>query len=94
MSVQDWGLFREVGPEELEPHWPFILEFEPYDVYNWTDAWQDDFTDQFSKISPGTVLFKVFAYKDPIHKLSGARGDLIGRISVISEITTSLWGDQ
>ena len=46
------------------------------------------------KLYPGTVLWKVFAYKDPLHKLSGSRGDLIGRVVLISEVTTSLWGDQ
>ena len=94
MSVQNWALSREDGKTELEPVWPFLIEFEPYDVFGWTDDWQEDFTDQFSKISPGTTLFKVFAYKDPLHKMSGSRGDLIGRVSVTSEITTSLWGDK
>ena len=40
------------------------------------------------------MLWKVFAYSCPIHKLSGARGDLIGRIVATSTITLSLWGDQ
>ena len=94
MSVQDWSRWREDGKEESDPLWPFILEFEPYDVYGWTEQWQEDFSDQFMKLYPGTVLFKVFAYRDPVHKLSGDRGELIGRIIVISEVTTSLWGDQ
>ena len=94
MSVQDWSRWGEDGTEESDPRWPFILEFEPYDVYNWTEAWQEDFSDQFMKIYPGTVLWKVFAYRDPLHKLSGSRGDLIGRVVLISEVTTSLWGDQ
>lgn len=45
MSVQNWSKFREDGTEEPEPVWPFILEFEPYDVYGWTETWQEDFTD-------------------------------------------------
>ena len=94
MSVQDWAHHDEKGNQEVNPSWPFLLEFEPYDVYGWTDSHQSDFTDQFKKIHPGTVLFKVFAYKDPLHKLSGERGDLIGRVVLTSEITTSLWGDQ
>lgn len=40
------------------------------------------------------MLYKVFAYRDPLHKLSGSRGDLIGRISVVSDIRRSLWADQ
>jgi len=45
-------------------------------------------------IRPGTVMFKVFAYKDPEHKLSGSRGDLIGRVVASSPTIKSLWGDQ
>lgn len=94
MSVMNWAFHKEDGTPEEEPRWPFILEFEPYDIYGWTDTWQADFTDQLQTIRPGTVLFKVFAYTCPIHKLSGSRGDLIGRIVVTSPITLSLWGDQ
>lgn len=39
MSVMDWSKWDEHGNEEAEPNWPFLLEFEPFDVYNWTDAW-------------------------------------------------------
>ena len=45
MSVLDWSKHKEDGTVEEEPRWPFILEFEPYDIYGWTDAWQEDFTD-------------------------------------------------
>ena len=94
MSVKDWAKWDEYGNVEPNPVWPFILEFEPYDVYGWTDAWQSDFTDQLMSITPGTVMFKVFAYSCPVHKLSGSRGELIGRVVLTSQITTSLWGDQ
>ena len=29
----------EAGQPEANPKWPFLLEFEPYNVYGWTDAW-------------------------------------------------------
>lgn len=93
MSVMNWAFHDEFGQAEKEPHWPFILEFEPFDLYGWSDRWQADFTDQLSSVSAGTVLFKVFAYSCPIHKLSGSKGELIGRVVATSEITTSLWGD-
>merc|ERR1712127_200784 len=93
MSVMNWAFHDEFGQAEREPHWPFILEFEPFDLYGWSDRWQADFTDQLSSVSAGTVLFKVFAYSCPIHKLSGSKGELIGRVVATSEITTSLWGD-
>ena len=39
MSVMDWSKWTADGTMELEPKWPFILEFEPYDLYGWTDVW-------------------------------------------------------
>ena len=39
MSVMDWGQYTESGLKEENPNWPFLLEFEPYDVYGWTDSW-------------------------------------------------------
>ena len=39
MSVMDWSKHTADGVMELEPKWPFILEFEPYDLYGWTDVW-------------------------------------------------------
>ena len=37
MSVMDWGKYTEEGKEEDDPLHPFILEFEPFDIYGWTD---------------------------------------------------------
>ncbi len=45
MSVLDWAKHTESGLEESDPKHPFILEFEPFDIYGWTDEWQADFSD-------------------------------------------------
>ena len=65
MSVMNWGRYDEDGVEEAQPKWPFIIEFEPYNVYGWSDNYQADFQDQLMRLSPGTVMFKVFAYANP-----------------------------
>ena len=44
-SVMDIADFDEYGRKEYEPHWPFQVEVEPYDVYGWTDEYQNDFQD-------------------------------------------------
>lgn len=44
-SVMDIADFDEYGRREYEPHWPFQVEVEPYDVYGWTDEYQNDFQD-------------------------------------------------
>ena len=38
-SVMEMSMFDQYGNEEEEPHWPFEVNFEPYDVYGWTDEW-------------------------------------------------------
>ena len=43
MSVMEVAQFDQYGNEEKEPHWPFQIEIEPYDVYGWTDEYQNDF---------------------------------------------------
>ena len=45
MSVMNWAKHTESGMEESNPKWPFILEFEPYDIYGWTDSYSADFND-------------------------------------------------
>ena len=65
MSVQNWARHDEDGVEEKQPKWPFIIEFEPYNVYGWSDNYRADFQDQLMQLSPGTVIFKVFAYANP-----------------------------
>ena len=37
MSVMELAEFDQYGNKEYEPHWPFMIEVEPYDVYGWTD---------------------------------------------------------
>ena len=38
-SVMDMADFDEHGNKEEEPNWPFQIEFEPYDVYGWSDEY-------------------------------------------------------
>lgn len=94
MSVMDWGLYGQDGDEETEPVWPFRLDFEGINNYGWTDEYQANFKDQFKQIEAGSVLFNVYAYESPVHKLADPDGQLIGRIVSTSEVVTSLWGDK
>ena len=69
-----------------------MIELEPYDVYGFTDKYQNDFTDQLSKIHPDTALFKVQAY-DKAPEVGG-KDHLVGYIVLRSKMVTSLWGDK
>merc|ERR1711981_1474165 len=45
-SVMEVAEFDQYGNKEKEPHWPYQVDVEPYDVYGWTDEYQNDFQDQ------------------------------------------------
>ena len=91
-SLMEMALYDDYGNHEEAPHWPYMIELEPYDVYGWTDAYQNDFNDQLKVIKPNVALFKVLAYDEP-PELDG-KERLIGWISTRSETVTSLWGDK
>lgn len=92
MSIMEVAQFDQYGNEEKEPHWPFQIDIEPYDVYGWTDKFQNDFLDQLSFIPKNTVMFKVFGYDCPPQH--GCKDRLIGHIVSRSETTSSKWGDE
>ena len=48
MSLMELSQFDQYGNEIHDHHWPFQIEIEPYDVYGWTDEFQNDFLDQLS----------------------------------------------
>ena len=43
MSVKHWCTHDEDGLVEETPKCPFALDFEPFDIYGWTDEYQADF---------------------------------------------------
>ena len=90
-SVMDVADFDQYGNKEEEPHWPFQLEFEPYDVFGWEDEYQNDFQDQIEPIPINTVMFKVFGFDEPPEL--GGEERLIGWIVSRSDQLSSFWGD-
>jgi len=83
--------FDQYGNYVDEPNWPFQIDVEPYDVYGWTDEYQNDFQDQLGSIPYGTVLFKVMAYDMPPEL--GGEEQLIGALVMRSNLITSFFGD-
>lgn len=65
---------------------------EPYDVYGWTDAYQNDFHEQLQVIKENSALFKVFGFDSPPEY--GAKEIFMGWLVTRSEVTPSLWGDR
>lgn len=91
-SVMDVAQFDQYGVAEEYPHWPYQIDIEPYDVYGWTDEYQNDMQDQLSMIPYNTVYFKIFAYDEPPEL--GGKDRLIGWLVARSDTISSHWGDQ
>lgn len=92
MSIMELSQFDQYGNEIYDHHWPFQIDMEPYDVYGWTDAYQNDFHDQLRLIPANTAMFKIYGYDSPPEY--GAEEQLIGWLVSRSETRPSLWGDQ
>lgn len=90
-SVMDMALFDEYGNEEEYPNWPYQMDVEPYDVYGWTDEYQNDMQDQMSVLPPNTVLFKLFGFD--VAPEFGGKDRLIGWLVSRSFTIDSFWGD-
>ena len=84
--------YDEMGAAEEYPNWPFMVELEPYNVYGWTDKYQNDFTDQLKLLKPNTAIFKLLAYDKPPEL--GGYETLCGYIVSRSKTVTSLWADK
>jgi len=91
-SLMELSQFDQFGYKEEKPHWPFMIEVEPYDVYGWTDKYQNDFQDQLKLLKSDVALFKVWAY-DKAPELGGYER-LAGWVVSRSYTVTSLWGDK
>jgi len=90
-SVMELSQFDQFGNEIIDHNWPFQIDVEPYDVYGWTDTYQNDFQDQLGEIPANTAMHKIFGYDGPPE--NGFPERLIGWIVSRSETTSSLWGD-
>ena len=91
-SVMDLAMWDQYGVEEAHPHWPYQIDVEPYDVYGWTDEYQNDFQDQMKEIPMNTVMYKVIAYDTPPE--IGGEEILAGWLVTRSDQISSKWGDQ
>jgi len=92
MSLMELSQFDQYGNEIIDHHWPFQIDVEPYDVYGWTDKYQNDFTEQLTVVQPDTAMFRIFGYDSP-PELGGEERH-IGWLVSRSKTTPSLWGDQ
>jgi len=90
-SVMDMADYDESGKKEEEPNWPYQIDFEPYDVYGWSDEYQNDMQDQIGVIPANTVMFKVWAYDEPPEL--GGEERLAGWLVSRSDQIDSFWAD-
>ena len=77
-----------------EARWPFSVEFCPYDIYGWTDEFQEDFTQQLSRIPANTSIFKIHAFEGPSNMQQFQDTKVyLGDIVLKQPFVTSFWGD-
>ena len=95
-SLMEMAMFDQHGKSEEYPNWPFMIEVEPYDVYGWTDKYQNDFQDQLQVLPSDTAMWKVLAYDCPpeLDYELKCPEKLIGWLVSRSKTTPSRWGDQ
>lgn len=95
MSVMELAEFDQFGNKEEKPHWPFMIDVEPYDVYGWTDKYQNDFHEQLQVVPKDTAMFRVYGYDCPPELGEYECPERhIGWLVSRSKTTPSLWGDQ
>jgi hypothetical protein len=91
VGVKDIAQYDESGKEISEPKFPFKLIFRPSsDVANkFPDTFDMSFTEQLKTITPGTVIYNVYAIDEP-----GCDEKKIGHIKITTNLITSNFGDE
>ena len=92
IGLSDWAQFDQHGKEVSKPHFPWSLVFRPNPSLKsrYTSTYQKYFTEQLSEIEPNINLFSVYAIAEP----ESTEEILIGNVELVSQMTTSYWGDR
>ena len=86
--------YGQDGKKEAEVRFPYSMRFKPgqrlHDEF--ADEYHGTFTDDFEKITPGELLYEVFATDQP--KELGGVEQKIGELITDGYFTTSKWADS
>jgi len=91
VGLSDWSMYGEEGTMVSEPIFPYRLSFRPTGEFVFPDLYVHPFTEDLTSIPSGSTLYEVWALDKP-SQLGGVEKH-IGDLVLVSNITTSLWGD-
>jgi len=92
VGLSDFGEFGESGSQIADPQFPFKLRFHPTGELMFSDDYVRPFTEDLTSIPQGSTLYEVWASDKPT-ELGGTEKH-IADLVLVSEMTTSLWGDR
>merc|ERR1711936_104425 len=92
VGLSDFARFGETGSEVVDPQFPFMLRFHPTGDIAFSDQYVRPFTEDLKSIPQGSTLYEVWALDQPV-ELGGTEKH-IADLVLVSEMTTSLWGDK
>jgi len=92
VALSDFAQYGESGVQIAEPKFPFMLRFHPTGEYMFSDDYVRPFTEDLTSISKGSTLYEVWALDKPVEL--GGEEQHIADLVLVSDMVTSLWGDQ
>jgi len=92
VALSDFARYGESGVQISEPNFPFMLRFHPTGEYMFSDDYVRPFTEDLTSIRAGSTLYEVWALDNPVEL--GGEEQHIADLVLVSDMVTSLWGDQ
>jgi len=92
VALSDWGRYGESGTPVADPKFPFMLRFHPTGEFMFSDDYVRPFTEDLTSIPKGSTLYEVWAMDQPTEL--GGTEQHIADLVLVSDMVTSLWGDQ
>ena len=92
VALSDFAKYGEAGKQIADQQFPFMLRFHPIGDIVFSDEYVRPFTEDLTSIPQGSTLYEVWALDQPV-ELGGTEKH-IADLVLVSEMVTSLWGDN
>jgi len=92
VGLSDWATHGSDGAREENPLFPYKLRFSPSTSLQFPDTYTDPVSSQLASISPGSVIYTVYAMDKPEEQ--GGQEARVAELIATSTIVPSKWGDQ
>jgi len=92
VALSDWAMYDEAGIPVSSSVFPYSLRFHPTGDIMFSDTYVRPHTEDLVTIPNGSTLYEVYAMDQP-EELGGTEVH-IADLVMVSDMITSLWGDQ